>query len=198
MEKVVTEPQLIYETIVTTRRADGAAHVVPLGIRTEGEFIVLAPFRPSATLDNVLRERCAVVNFTDDVQILPVSHWAIQLADLTRCKGGLSAVRRLSLRSELELASVGENEQRPRLLCRVVATENHAPFRGYNRAQAAVLEACILVSRLHMLPEKKIRNEIDYLTIAIGKTAGPREQQAWSWLMEKIDAFFAARPGEIR
>ena len=194
----MTEPQLIYETIVTTRRADGAAHVVPLGIRTEGEFIVLAPFRPSATLDNVLRERCAVVNFTDDVQIFAgCLTGRFNWPTLPATKVGCPRLADSLAHSELELASVEENEQRPRLLCRVVATENHAPFRGYNRAQAAVLEACILVSRLHMLSEKKIRNEIDYLTIAIGKTAGPREQQAWSWLMEKIDAFFAARSGEM-
>jgi hypothetical protein len=193
----VTEPQLIYETIVTTRRADGEAHVVPLGIRKEGQFIVLAPFRPSATLENVLRERCAVVNFTDDVQIFAGCltgrfNWPTLPATKVSCPRLADSLAH----SELELISVEENEQRPRLLCRAVLTETHAPFRGFNRAQAAVLEACILVSRLHMLPEKKIRSEIDYLTIAIGKTAGPREQQAWSWLIEKIDAFFSARRDE--
>src|SRR3954468_9596568 len=67
--KRMQEHQLIYETIVTTRRADGAAHIVPLGVRYEEDFIVLAPFQPSATLENVLRERCAVINFTDNVQV---------------------------------------------------------------------------------------------------------------------------------
>ena len=38
-----------------------------------------------------------------------------------------------------------------------------APFRGFNRAQAAVVEAAILVSRLHMLPPDKIEREIGYL-----------------------------------
>jgi uncharacterized protein len=195
----VTEPLLIYETIVTTRRPDGEAHVVPLGIRKEGQFIVLAPFRPSATLDNILRERCAVVNFTDDVQIFAGCltgrfNWPTLPATKVSCPRLADSLAH----SELELISVEENEQRPRLLCRVVLTDIHAPFRGFNRAQAAVLEACILVSRLNMLPEKKIRSEIDYLTIAVDKTAGPREQQAWRWLMEKIDAFFSARPGDIR
>ena len=64
--------------------------------------------------------------------------------------------------------------------------ENHRPFHGFNRAQAAVVEAAILVSRLHMLPPEKIEREIGYLQIAIDKTAGPRERQAWDWLMERI------------
>ncbi|MCG8378302.1 MAG: DUF447 family protein, partial [Proteobacteria bacterium] len=63
------------------------------------------------------------------------------------------------------------------------------PFKGFNRAQAAVLEAAILVSRLDMLPDEKIDQEIKYLTIAIEKTAGKNEKIAWGWLMEKIKQF---------
>ena len=67
------------------------------------------------------------------------------------------------------------------------------PFRGFNRAQAAVVEAAILVSRLHMLPAEKIDREMAYLAIAIDKTAGPAEREAWSWLVERIEQF---RSGE--
>ena len=56
-----------------------------------------------------------------------------------------------------------------------------------NRARAAVLELAILVSRLHMLPKEKIDAEIAYLTIAIDKTSGPDERQAWDWLMERVN-----------
>ena len=61
---------------------------------------------------------------------------------------------------------------------------------GFNRAQAAVVEAAILVSRLHMLPEQKIRSELEYLGIAIKKTAGEKERTAWQWLMEKVDDYY--------
>ena len=60
------------------------------------------------------------------------------------------------------------------------------PFRGFNRAQSAVIEAAVLTSRLSMLPVEKIQQEIGYLTIAIEKTAGEREIEAWGWLMAKI------------
>ncbi|KKM87136.1 hypothetical protein LCGC14_1272030, partial [marine sediment metagenome] len=40
---------------------------------------------------------------------------------------------------------------------------------------------------LDMLPAEKIQQEIAYLTIAIDKTAGPKELEAWSWLMAKIN-----------
>jgi uncharacterized protein len=70
----------------------------------------------------------------------------------------------------------------------VVHQAAHAPFQGFNRAKAAVIEAAIVVSRLGMLPREKIEQEVAYLQIAVGKTAGPDEQEAWGWLMEKIRA----------
>ena len=61
------------------------------------------------------------------------------------------------------MVSVQEDELRPRFQCRVVHREMHAPFQGFNRAQAAVIEAAILVSRLGMLPREKVEEEIGYL-----------------------------------
>ena len=54
-----------------------------------------------------------------------------------------------------------------------------------------MVEAAILVSRLHLLPEQKIRSELEYLGIAIKKTAGEKERTAWQWLMEKVDDYFS-------
>ena len=36
---------------------------------------------------------------------------------------------------------------------------------------------------------KKIQNEFQYLSIAIEKTAGDKELEAWGWLTEKIDKY---------
>ena len=93
---------------------------------------------------------------------------------------------------EVELVEIREDPQRPRLLCRTVHMVNSAPFRGFNRAQSAVIEAAILASRLSLLPREKIEHEMAYLTIGIEKTAGPREREAWSWLMEMIEGYYRA------
>ncbi len=180
---------MIRETIVTTVDAAGAVHIAPLGIIADGGGWIVAPFRPSVTLDNLRAVPFAVANFTDDVRIF------------AGCLTGRNAWPTVALASgpvprlaaalaHMELASVDveEDAQRPRFHCRVVRTVSHAPFRGFNRAQAAVIEAAILVSRLHVLPREKIAGEIAYLEIAVGKTAGPEEREAWDWLMEKIRA----------
>ncbi len=75
--------------------------------------------------------------------------------------------------------------------CRVLRTVSHAPFKGFNRAQAAVIEAAILVSRLRLLPREKIEREMHYLEIAIGKTASADELEAWNWLVDAVTCFYA-------
>src|SRR5260370_38499651 len=85
---------------------------------------------------------------------------------------------------------VGGEEPRPRFHGRVVHEAMQGAFRGFNRAQAAVIEAAILVSRLHLLPRDKVEREMAYLEIAVSKTAGPREREAWEWLTTRISACY--------
>lgn len=178
---------MIRETVVTTRAEDGHIHIAPMGVRQEGEYLLLAPFRPSRSLDNMLRERCAVINYTDDVRVFAgclTGRWQWPVCPATRIEGARLADT--LAHTEVVVERVEDDELRPRLLCRPVHEAQHAAFRGFNRAQAAVLEAAVLVSRLHMLPWEKIQSEIDYLSIAIEKTAGAKERQAWEWLMEAV------------
>jgi hypothetical protein len=188
---------MIYETVVTTMNADGSAHIAPFGIRERDGLVIIAPFRPSSSLDNLLRTGRAVINLTDDVRVFAGAltgrrDWPVRNA--VKIEGfvleGALAHR------ELELADIKEDAVRPELSFRVVHEATHAPFRGFNRAQAAVLEAAVLVSRLSMLPAEKIAAEMAYLTISIEKTAGDREMQAWSWLLERIDNYNAELRGE--
>lgn len=190
---------MIRETVVTSRAEDGHIHIAPMGIREEGEHLLLAPFRPSQSLDNMLRERCAVINYTDDVRIIAgclTGRWQWPLCPANSIVG--ARLKDTLAHTEVLVERVEDDELRPRLLCRPVHQEQHAPFRGFNRAQAAVLEAAILVSRLPMLPWQKIQSEIEYLTIAVEKTAGPQERQAWQWLMEAVTQYREKQGNEAR
>jgi hypothetical protein len=178
---------MIRETIVTTQDRDGRVHIAPIGLIVGGDGFVIAPFRPSTTLDNLQANPHAVANYTDDVLVFAGCltgrrDWPTRPA--TKVPGAV--LDQALAHAELAVAHFTDDATRPRFLCRVVHEETHAPFRGFNRAQAAVVEAAILVSRLHMLPAEKIEREIAYLQIAIDKTAGPRERQAWEWLMQRI------------
>lgn len=184
---------MIREAIVTTQDPAGKVHVAPIGLIEEGEGLVIAPFRPSTTLDNLQRNPFAVANYTDDVLVFAGCltgrrDWPTRPA--AKVPGAVLAQALTHV--ELEVVRVTDDALRPRFHCRVVYEEMHAPFRGFNRGQAAVVEAAILVSRLHMLPADKIDREIDYLRIAVDKTAGPREREAWERLMERISVHRAA------
>lgn len=179
--------EFIREIILTTRRADGTAHIAPMGLREQNGEVLIAPFRPSGTLDNLLREGVAAVNLTDDVRVYAGcltgrTDWPLAQTDRIDGfrLGGVLA------HQEIEVVRAIDDEVRPRIYCRVVHEVNHHPFRGFNRAQAATLEFAILISRLDMLPRSKIDAELEYLRIAMDKTAGAREWEAWGWLEERL------------
>jgi hypothetical protein len=182
----------IRETIITTVSASGKVHIAPIGIIAEREAWIIAPFRPSVTLDNLAAVPFAVANYTDDVRIFAGcltgrKDWPTVPVE------GFPAPRLAAAlaHSVLHVESIADDGIRPRHFCQVVQEETHAPFTGLNRAKAAVLELAILVSRLSMLPREKIEAEIVYLSIAIDKTAGQEEKEAWGWLMQKVTEHLA-------
>lgn len=189
---------MIRETIVTTVSAEGVPHIAPLGLIEADENWIAAPFQPSTTLDNLRAVPFAVANYTDDVRVFAgclTGRRDWPLTPATRVPPPRLAAA--LAHAELEVIAVADDAERPRFCCRVVTLENHRPFAGFNRAQAAVIEAAILVSRLGMLPRDKIDREIAYLRIAIDKTAGPAEQQAWAWLMDAVESRFAHRASSV-
>ena len=149
---------MIRETIVTTIDGEGRVHIAPLGIIAEGGRWILAPFRPSKTLDNLRAVPFAVANHTDDVRIYAGCltgrrDWATVACEETPAPRLKDCLAHMSLR----VVDVGEDEMRPRFHCEVVRSVSHAPFAGFNRAQAAVIEAAILASRLHLLAAREDR-----------------------------------------
>ena len=180
----------IFETVVTTCSPAGAVHVAPMGVRLLDGEVVLKPFRPSRTLDNILATRCAVLNVLTDVRVFAGCvtgrrNWPTVPVN---APDGTTAARLACAHSHtlLRLAEVQEDAQRPTLRLTRMHEAQHSAFCGFNRAQAAVIEGAVLVSRLHLLPPDKIDAELAYLQIAIDKTAGTPELEAWAWLQEAV------------
>ena len=181
---------MILEAIVTTRDRAETPHIAPMGVHVEKDHLVILPFRPSRTLDNLLATEVAVINATDDVRLFAGCltgrrDWPLTAAERIDCPRLADTLSH----TEAVLERVEDDPVRPRLICRPVHQATHAPFRGFNRAQHAVLEAAILVSRLDRLPWDKIETEWAIHASALEKTAGPREREAWNWLAEKLDDF---------
>ena len=107
---------MILETIVTTSDKEGNVHIAPFGIRRVNDKVLISPFRPSATLENLLNTRCAVVNMTDDVRVFAGcltgrKVWSVLPA--TTIQGWVLDHALAHL--ELELVEIRDHELRPEL-----------------------------------------------------------------------------------
>ena len=186
---------VIFETVVTTLSATGQLHVAPMGVRYRDDRVVVMPFKPSTTLDNILARRSAVLNVITDTRVFAGCvtgrrDWPTEPVPAIDGRRLACALRHLAL----QLEHVSDDPQRPVLTLRAVEDVTHAPFFGFNRAQAAVIEGAVLVSRLHMLSAERIDREMNYLQIAIDKTASAAEHEAWGWLQQAIARHRAAAP----
>ena len=159
-----------------------------MGVHVRGDEFIILPFKPSTTLNNLLETETAVINGCDDVRVFAGCltgrrDWPLLPAERVE---GFYLADTLA-HTEVVLTRVEDDAVRPQLCCRAVHAVNHQPFQGFNRAQFAVLEAAILVSRLDRLPWDKIQTELDYLRIGLDKCAGDRELEAWGWLMDVVE-----------
>jgi hypothetical protein len=188
---------MIFETIISTVNSQGDVHVTPFGIQMLDGLVVISPYKPSATLENILLTQEAVMNLTDDVRIFAGAltrrqAWSLNPAEKV---SGYRLTETLA-HKELKLVKINEDALRPQLFLEVIHEVQHQSFQGFNRAQAAVIELAVLASRLNMLAKDKVLSEMQYLQIAVDKTAGERELQAWGWLTEKVENFYAQQAGE--
>ena len=183
---------MIHEVIVTTVSQKNIVHIAPMGIQLIDDRVIISPFRPSQTLENITKNNLATINFIDDVRVFAgivtkyKKDW--ELEDIK----DKSVVPRLTLANthyNVIAKEFKDDEKRPNIVCDISKKVTNKPFMGFNRAQFSVIEASVLVSRLRMLPIEKILQEIEYLKIGIKKTAGPRESQAWKWIEDKIQEF---------
>ncbi len=177
----------ILESIVVTTDGQGGRHLVPFGLIPESDGFVVAPFRPSPTIANLERHPYLSAAAPADVRVIAGCvtgrrDWAVVPCE--RVPG--LRLRDALAHAELEVVEVRDDPQRPRFRCRVAHRAVHDAAFGFNRAQAAVIEAAILSTRLHMLPPEKVASEMAYLAIAVEKTAGPAEAEAWGWIEEKV------------
>ena len=57
---------MIIETIISTTNSNNEVNFAPFGIRKKNNFIFISPYIPSRTLDNLISNKCAVINYTNN------------------------------------------------------------------------------------------------------------------------------------
>ncbi|MEE3260295.1 MAG: DUF447 domain-containing protein [Pseudomonadota bacterium] len=185
---------MIREIIFSTSNKKGNFHMAPFGITIKGKDLIIAPFRPSRTLDNLLENPVGVMNYTDDAYLyaaLVVGKGKYKVSPAKKIKGFV--LKGTLAHSEVRVTRIKDDSTRPRLYLKKVYEKTHKPFQGFNRAQSAIIETSVLISRLGILPLGEISKQIAIHKSCVDKTAGPRELAAWKLLMNRFNQFIKKR-----
>jgi hypothetical protein len=152
---------------------------------------LLRPFRSSTTYRNLKATGEGVLHVVDDVLLLAraaigrLEPGEVESRPAERVRGiVLTGACRYC---EFRVAALNDREERATIEAETVHRGWHRDFFGFNRAKHAVLEAAILATRVGLIPAAEIGAEFDRLAIPVGKTAGPREREAFDLLRAFVD-----------
>lgn len=182
---------MILEGIVTTLNACGEVNIAPMGPIVDESMSVLQlrPFKTSTTFQNLRLRPYGVFHVVDDVLLL--ARAAIGQLQCTPELFPACKVPGLVLASacrwyEFEVVQFDDSQERSELRATVVHMGRLHDFFGFNRAKHAVLEAAILATRIHILPQAEILAQLAALAVPVHKTAGPQEREAFELLQNYI------------
>lgn len=184
---------MIIESIVSTISEKGNVNFAPFGVTKNKKEIIISPYVPSTTLQNLRSNNCAVVNYVDDANfyvncIIGEKKFKKKKAESIN---GFYLHDTLSF-DEVIVQKIIEDSVRPKFICKIVKSVFKKRYEGHNRANASIIEACILASRIGMISKRKILNELEYLSIGVEKTSGESEEIAW----KKINSFILKKLNE--
>ncbi|MBI3862902.1 MAG: DUF447 family protein [Planctomycetia bacterium] len=189
---------MILEGIVTSVDRQGELNVAPMGPIVDESLtrLVLRPFRTSRTYLNLKERPCGVFHVVDDVLLLaraaigalsePPEHFAAVKVSGRVLSGACRWY-------EFELEDCDDSGERASMQARVVHCGRLRDFLGFNRARHAVLEGAILATRTHLLPAEEIVREFERLAVIVGKTAGPREVEAFELLQAHVQSTIGSK-----
>ncbi|EMI52443.1 DUF447 domain-containing protein [Rhodopirellula sallentina] len=206
---------MILESIVTTVSPEGEVNIAPMGPIVQEDTVqketvqdettesntrdcclsfLLRPYQGSRTCRNLLATGRAVIHVTDDALLLaraaigrvdpeglvcPVDELSAEYVRLIDCHRWFA----------VKVIKKGGDPPRHELTAISVADGIVRPFFGFNRAKHAVIEAAIIATRIGMIDEATIRDDMKRLRVPVEKTAGPDERSAF----EMVDAFIEQR-----
>ncbi len=200
---------VILESIVSSVDGNGRINLAPMGPAVlsgrledpdaEVRFL-LRPFRSSRTYQNLIETPRATIHATDDSLLFAQA--AIDALSDRQIRQRVDRLRQTDWWPlndchrwfAVEIESVGGNDLRSEMPCRVVESETIRPFFGFNRARHAVIEAAILATRTHLISAEQIQAELARLRTLVDKTGGAAEHEAFDLLQVTIDERLAASP----
>src|SRR5690606_13549497 len=85
-----------------------------------------------------------------------------------------------------EVQEIDSSQQPVHVAAQITEQQTVGQWNGMCRAQSAVVEAAILVTRLHLVPIDEVLDAFTRLSIVVEKTAGPRQRLAFVELQQML------------
>ena len=122
----------VRETVVTTKNIDGSIKVSPLGVYIENDILRLKPFKPSGSLENIIRNKSGVINYIDDVRIFAscITKKDIEIDFVKAKKIDCSRIKKAISHTEFKVSKIEDDKQRPTIICKPIYEETHNMFYG--------------------------------------------------------------------
>lgn len=180
---------MIIEGLLTTEDAEGRPHIAAMGPVVDRELKqwTLRPFQTSSTFGNLRARPNCVFHVTDDV-LTVVSVVLKQQPQLPfEKRDGVWLLQNACHWHHLLVSEWNVEQPRSEAEARCVASGQLRPFWGWNRAKHSILEATILMTRLHLLDHQTVESQLSLHRTAVEKTAGEDELEAW----ELVERYFA-------
>lgn len=182
----------ILECVVTTLNGDGTPNIAPMGPIVDDAFtkLLLRPFRSATTYRNLKRDGQGVLHVTDDVELIArTAVGQLQVAPkMARAESVDGVVLADACRwYAFRVETINDQEERADIAARIVDQGRLREFFGFNRAKHAVIEAAILATRVNLLSDEVVLNDMERLAIIVMKTGGHQERRAFEFLREFID-----------
>lgn len=180
---------MIVEGVVTSVDSAGSLNVAPMGPIVEGDFdrLVLRPFQSSTTFRNLQQTSCGVFHVVDSVDLLAKAAIG-RLTDLPDTRPASLIQGRVLMDCcrwfEFCITDSDLSSERSVMHAEILSSGEQRPFLGLNRARNAVLEAAILATRVHLLPQDEIESQMTVLRSAVEKTGGVAETDAFTMLQD--------------
>ncbi len=179
---------MIYEAIVTTKMKE-RFNIAPMGVEfTADGMVVISPYTTSHTYVNLLRTGVAVVNFVDNVEIFAhavVTDEVFPWFPAATVDGWVLEDAYMYLEVGVKMARLGM--ERSSFFCEVFCDVKKRYPRMFNRAQALVVEAAILISRLSMYSREDILKFFRENERVVFKTGSLVERRAWKYLKRFLE-----------
>lgn len=183
---------MIIETIVSTVNAAGQPNFAPMGVRfLSPDILVIRPFSGSKTNKNLKAMGEGVVNIVDNALLFVETALFSRIPPHVQAKTARSPILKEACSFfEFIVADFNDACEPAEVKCKVLESGYRKRFNGFCRASFAVLEATILVTRLHLLDRRTVNNKLADWQELVEKTGGEQEIKGFQMIVDYVRSYY--------